>query len=109
MIMRRPYSRTPTRRDHAAEGARNAQVTAPEVKEQAKCLFLNPAGCDLRVATAGWNVSGAPGSDGGDETNQPHQEPWCQSALPRWPAHAPARVAAARVSTPRIPPMPNGR
>jgi type I restriction enzyme M protein len=36
MIMRRPYSRTTTRRDRPAEGTRNAQVTAAEVKEQAK-------------------------------------------------------------------------
>lgn len=36
MIMRRPCSRTATRRDHLAEGARNAQVTARQVKEQAK-------------------------------------------------------------------------
>ena len=36
MIMRRPYSRTPTRRKHPAEDARNTQVTAGQVKEQAK-------------------------------------------------------------------------
>jgi putative transposase len=36
MIMRRPSSRTPTRRDHPAEGTPNAQVTAEWVKEQAK-------------------------------------------------------------------------
>ena len=38
MIMRRPYSRTATRRDHLAEGPRNTQVTAERVKEQAKGL-----------------------------------------------------------------------
>jgi hypothetical protein len=35
MIMRRPYSRTATRRHHLAEDLRNAQVTAEQVKEQA--------------------------------------------------------------------------
>jgi transposase len=35
-----------------------------------------------------WRVSRAPGSHGGDQTSQQHQEPWCQSALPRWCAHA---------------------
>ena len=44
MIMRRPYSRTATRRDHPAQDPPNTQVTAAEVKEQAKCLFLNPLG-----------------------------------------------------------------
>ncbi len=39
MIMRRPCSRTATRRDHVTEATRNAQVTAAEVKEQAKSLF----------------------------------------------------------------------
>ena len=38
MIMRRPSSRTPTRRDQQAEGTPNAQVTAAEVKEQAETL-----------------------------------------------------------------------
>ncbi len=38
MIMRRPYSRTATRRDTPAEGMRNAQVTAGQVKEQAEEL-----------------------------------------------------------------------
>jgi len=45
MIMRRPSSRTPTRRDHLAEGTPNAQVTATEVKEQAKgqgCAVAHP-------------------------------------------------------------------
>ena len=36
MIMRRPYSRTATRRDTLAEGMRNTQITAGQVKEQAK-------------------------------------------------------------------------
>ena len=40
MIMRRPPSCTATRRDHLAEGARNAQVTAEQVKEQAELLFV---------------------------------------------------------------------
>ena len=36
MIMRRPSSRTTTRRNHLAEVTRNAQVKAVEVKEQAE-------------------------------------------------------------------------
>ena len=36
MIMRRPYSRTTTRRHQLAEDPRNAQVSAEQVKEQAK-------------------------------------------------------------------------
>jgi hypothetical protein len=58
---------------------------------------------------AAWRVNGAPGSHGGDQTSQHHQEPWCQSALPRGRVRAPARVAAARAATPPIPAMPSGR
>jgi len=36
MIMRRPYSRTATRRDQLAKGPPNAQVSAGQVKEQAE-------------------------------------------------------------------------
>jgi hypothetical protein len=54
-------------------------------------------------------VSRAPGSHGGDQTSQQHQEPWCQSALPRRCAHAPARVAAAPAVIRRMPPMPSWR
>jgi hypothetical protein len=43
-IMRRPYSRTATRRDTPAQGMRNAQVTAGQVKEQAKSLLENSGG-----------------------------------------------------------------
>jgi hypothetical protein len=42
MIMRRPFSRTATRRDTPAESPRNAQVTAAEVKEQAKLTGWRP-------------------------------------------------------------------
>jgi transposase len=38
----------------------------------------------------------APDSDCGDESSQSYQEPWCQCALSRRPAHAPARAAADR-------------
>ena len=41
MIMRRPYSRTATRRDHLAEGQQNAQVSAGQVKEQGENLCEN--------------------------------------------------------------------
>ena len=59
MIMRRPYSRTATRRDHLAEASRNAQVSAAEVKEQAQSLFenlmLRVGGLALaRLATGLW-------------------------------------------------------
>jgi len=55
MIMRRPYSCTATRRDHPAEDARNAQVTAEQVKKQAKAVFCDDAvsGCCSGCAVAG--------------------------------------------------------
>ena len=43
MIMRRPSSRTATRRDHLAEGTPNAQVTTAEVKEQAEVQLFYKA------------------------------------------------------------------
>jgi hypothetical protein len=66
--------------------------------------FVISGGC-----RPGWNAGRAPGSDRGDETSPPHQEPWCQSALPYRCAHAPGHVAAARAATLPAPPMPNGR
>jgi len=46
MIMRRPYSRTATRRHQLAEGPRNAQVSAEQVKEQAKIAAPDQNGCN---------------------------------------------------------------
>jgi hypothetical protein len=53
MIMRRPYSRTATRRNQLAEDPRNAQVSARQVKEQAKSLLENSGGL-LLGCDVGW-------------------------------------------------------
>jgi Transposase len=104
--LRSPGVREAGRDDHAAV-----------LKVWSKCLFLNlgeAAPCGWFVIfgqrrRAFWRVSGAPGSHGGDQTSQHHQEPWCQSALPWRRVHAPAQVAAARAAIPPMPVMRNGR